>query len=870
MLLDERLAMDVVFQDDDSFDVDFGYVPNFTPYAGPYTVDPTQSAIVLQTLNKLASQNITINPIPSEYHDTSDATITSGDQMLAGVTSYGANGKVTGNIQTKTQSDLTVSGDTVTAPAGFYASNASASVAAGTEGTPVATKGTVSNHAIAVTPSVTNTEGYIAGGTKTGTAVSVSAAEVTSGTKTITQNDTGIDVTNFASVDVAVPSSTPTLQTLTKTYTATESQQTDTVTAGVGYDGIDEVDVTVNAIPSTYVGSGITRRSSSDMTASGDTVTAPAGYYESSSSKAVASGTEGTPTATKGAVSNHAITVTPSVTNTAGYISGGTKTGTGVSVSASEVTSGTKSITSNGSSIDVVNYASVDVSVLPNLQAKKSRTFTPNESVNIYDFGADLGYDGIDRVEITVDAISKDYVGSNVPRRSSSDMTASGATVTSPAGYYENASSKSVASGTAGTPTASKSAVSNHSVTVTPSVTNTTGYITGGTKTGTAVSVSASELVSGDVYINSAGTTDVTNVQTAYVSAGTEGTPTATKGAVSQHSITVTPSVTNEAGLISGGTKTGTPVTVSASELDSGTVYIDDDGDWNVVGVATASIPAGSVGTPTATKGAVSNHSVTVTPSVTHSAGWVGSGTKTGTGVSVTASELVSGNLPITQNGTGYDVANYSTVSVDVASGGGGFVDVVETLPNGGDFHKILGVDLSNDTVTAAHLEQGYTAHDATGAAILGTLVAGGGGLEYESGTWAPTADVANYEISFTNSHSTPPFFYAVADASGASNLTYTNFVMVYLDAYQLGGYGYPYGADTFRYSAITFLYRTSGTNSTYDLFRTSYPSDVAPAGNGYSQYWANSSRIRAYTNATSRYWRSTRTYKWIAVWMPT
>ena len=50
-------------------------------------------------------------------------------------------------------------------------------------------------------------------------------------------------------------------------------------------------------------------------------------------------------------------------------------------------------------------------------------------------------------------------------------------------------------SGTAGTPTATKSAVSNNSVTVTPSVTNTTGYITGSTKTGTAVTVTASELI---------------------------------------------------------------------------------------------------------------------------------------------------------------------------------------------------------------------------------------------------------------------------------------------------------------------------------------------------------------------------------------
>ena len=121
--------------------------------------------------------------------------------------------------------------------------------------------------------------------------------------------------------------------------------------------------VTVNAIPSNYVGSGITQRSSLDLTASGATVTAPSGYYASSATKTVSSGTEGTPTATKGAVSNHSISVTPSVTNTGGYISGSTKTGTAVTVTASELASGNKSISDNGSNIDVVGYATVSVSV---------------------------------------------------------------------------------------------------------------------------------------------------------------------------------------------------------------------------------------------------------------------------------------------------------------------------------------------------------------------------------------------------------------------------------------------------------------------------------------------------------------------------
>lgn len=182
--------------------------------------------------------------------------------------------------------------------------------------------------------------------------------------------------------------------------------------------------------------------------------------------------------------------------------------------------------------------------------------------------------------------------------------------------------------------------------------------------------------------VNASGTftpgTGVDGYNPVVVPAGTEGTPSATKGTVNNHAIQVTPKVTNTGGYIAGGVeKTGTPVSVQASELVSGTKSITTSGETDVTNYQKASVAAGSEGTPTASKGTVSNNSVAVTPSVTNTAGLISGGTKSGTPVTVSASELVSGKKEITSNGDDIDVTNFQKVKVAVPGASGKNVQYV-------------------------------------------------------------------------------------------------------------------------------------------------------------------------------------------------
>ena len=132
----------------------------------------------------------------ASFYDVSDATIDSGGKMLNGVTAYGSGGtKYTGSIATKTGTDLSASGDTVTVPAGYYASQATKAVASGSATAPSTISGTSAtvstgtntltlSKSVSVTPVVS--AGYVASGTAGNSSVSLTASVTTKAAATIT------------------------------------------------------------------------------------------------------------------------------------------------------------------------------------------------------------------------------------------------------------------------------------------------------------------------------------------------------------------------------------------------------------------------------------------------------------------------------------------------------------------------------------------------------------------------------------------------------------------------------------------------------------------------------------------------------------
>ena len=129
------------------------------------------------------------------FTDTSDATLNDAGKLPLGVTAYANDVKYTGTAAENDSTDLSVSGATVTVPAGYYASSASATVSSGSATAPSTISGTSASvntgtntltlsKTISVTPVVS--AGYVSTGTAGNASVSLTASVTTKAAATIT------------------------------------------------------------------------------------------------------------------------------------------------------------------------------------------------------------------------------------------------------------------------------------------------------------------------------------------------------------------------------------------------------------------------------------------------------------------------------------------------------------------------------------------------------------------------------------------------------------------------------------------------------------------------------------------------------------
>lgn len=149
------------------------------------------------TYQDVPSVEIPLDPGPGNavFVDTSDATLNSAGDLPDGVTAYADGTKYTGTASVNDSTDLSISGATVTVPAGYYASAASGTVASGSA-TPASTISatgaslSTGTNTLTLSKSVSNTPtvsaGYVSSGTAGNSSVSLTASVTTKAAATIT------------------------------------------------------------------------------------------------------------------------------------------------------------------------------------------------------------------------------------------------------------------------------------------------------------------------------------------------------------------------------------------------------------------------------------------------------------------------------------------------------------------------------------------------------------------------------------------------------------------------------------------------------------------------------------------------------------
>ena len=138
--------------------------------------------------------------------------------------------------------------------------------------------------------------------------------------------------------------------------------------------------------------------------------------------------------------------------------------------------------------------------------------------------------------------------------------------------------------------------------------------------------------------------------------------------------------------------------------------------------------------------------------------------------------------------------------------------------------------------------------------------ISGGGGLEYEEGTWTPSVDTTNPVFNFQNQHSEPPMYVSIY-TEGTTSVDMT-WLMVTCYRFPL--------IQTYVHSSVNIygghiMSRRTSRGSYGTVYMNLQQEDA------FEDY----ATAEAFTpqggyDSTYGYWRTGLTYKWIAVWAPT
>lgn len=205
--------------------------------------------------------------------------------------------------------------------------------------------------------------------------------------------------------------------------------------------------------------------------------------------------------------------------------------------------------------------------------------------------------------------------------------------------------------------------------------------------------------------------------------------------------------------------------------------------------------------------------------------------------------------VSITQNGvTTEDVTNYASAQISVNVVNQDYEDALVALGVTEDLTD--GIEALTTYANGVTGESDTTLSDAV--ASLADGYGGGGGLEYEEGTYTATEDSIP-TISFAGSHTKAPDTVIFIDVS-ENTATVGNTITMFMFVNVLALFGFEWTSA----NKLSEFYAYGRLSSTLSASSAALP---------YTRSDITASGFKPYAGATSFLCRTGQTYKWIAIW---